>query len=62
VVAFEMVEDDRFWFDVSLRLPLVGLLAHYRGWLQPDEIAADIARPADTPARMMISGAVADRG
>ena len=62
VAALEMAVEDRFWFDVSLRAPLVGLLAHYRGWLQTDEIAVDVERPADTPARMMISGAAADRG
>jgi hypothetical protein len=28
-------EDGRFHFDVRLTLPLVGLLAHYRGWLEP---------------------------
>lgn len=30
-------EDDagRFRFDVRLSLPIVGLLAHYRGWLRP---------------------------
>jgi hypothetical protein len=27
--------DGRFRFDVRLTLPLVGLLAHYRGWLAP---------------------------
>ena len=35
-VAFETVEDERFRFDVSVSLPLIGLLAHYRGWLEPD--------------------------
>lgn len=28
-------EDGRFRFDVRLSLPFFGLLAHYRGWLQP---------------------------
>ena len=62
VVAFEQVEADRFRFDVSLRVPLVGLLAHYRGWLEPDEIQAEVNRSADAPAQMTISGAAADRG
>jgi hypothetical protein len=62
VVAFEQVEGDRFRFDVSLRVPLVGLLAHYRGWLQPDDVQAEVDRSADAPAQMMISGAAADRG
>jgi hypothetical protein len=42
--AFERVEDGVFRFDVRLGLPLVGLLAHYRGWLRPDvlnEASAD---------------------
>jgi hypothetical protein len=42
--AFEHVEADVFRFDVRLGLPLVGLLAHYRGWLKPDpssDVAAD---------------------
>ena len=62
VVAFEQVEGDRFRFDVSLRMPLVGLLAHYRGWLEPDDVQAEVDRSADTPAQMMVSGAAADRG
>ncbi|MBN9247117.1 MAG: DUF4166 domain-containing protein [Hyphomicrobium sp.] len=28
-------DDGRFHFDVRIGLPLVGLLAHYRGWLEP---------------------------
>ncbi|WP_339085747.1 DUF4166 domain-containing protein [Hyphomicrobium sp. ghe19] len=28
-------EDGRFHFDVAIGLPVVGLLAHYRGWLEP---------------------------
>ena len=34
-------DDGRFHFDVAIRLPIVGLLAHYRGWLEP---ATTIAR------------------
>lgn len=41
--AFEYVEDGGFRFDVRLRLPLIGLLAHYRGWLQPDPIINEAA-------------------
>ena len=29
VVAFEMVEEDRFWFDVSLRVPLVAKVEQF---------------------------------
>jgi hypothetical protein len=32
--------DGRFHFDVAIRLPIVGLLAHYRGWLVPQAVAA----------------------
>ena len=31
--AREWEEDGRFQFDVSIALPLIGLVAHYRGWL-----------------------------
>jgi hypothetical protein len=41
--AFERVEDGVFRFDVRLRLPLIGLLAHYRGWLKPDALDEAIA-------------------
>jgi hypothetical protein len=27
--------DGLYRFDVRLSMPLIGLLAHYRGWLQP---------------------------
>ncbi|MEM8795183.1 MAG: DUF4166 domain-containing protein, partial [Pseudomonadota bacterium] len=30
-------EEGRFVFDVRLSLPIVGLLAHYKGWLKPVE-------------------------
>jgi hypothetical protein len=33
--AYEWAEDDRFHFDVSIALPLIGAIVHYRGWLQP---------------------------
>lgn len=61
VAAFEQVVDGRFHFDVSLRAPLVGLLAHYRGWLVPDEIEAQTVAP-DASAPMAISDVAADRG
>ena len=36
-------EDDlkRFRFDVKLSLPLFGTLAHYRGWLEPQEVRSE---------------------
>ena len=33
VRAHEFESDGRYRFDVEARLPLVGLLVHYRGWL-----------------------------
>jgi Domain of unknown function (DUF4166) len=35
VVARESDGDGRYRFDVRAQLPVVGLLVHYRGWLQP---------------------------
>jgi len=35
VVAFESVEDGRFHFHVEIKLPLIGFLVRYRGWLVP---------------------------
>ncbi|OCJ00259.1 saccharopine dehydrogenase [Rhizobium sp. AC27/96] len=32
--AYEWSESDRFHFDVSIALPVLGLIVHYRGWLQ----------------------------
>lgn len=34
-LAREWEEDGRFRFDVPIALPLLGLLVHYRGWLEP---------------------------
>lgn len=36
VVAREFEEDGRYRFDVRAELPLIGLLVHYRGWLDVD--------------------------
>jgi hypothetical protein len=33
--ALEHAADGRFNFDVAMHLPLVGLVVHYRGWLEP---------------------------
>lgn len=33
--ASEWDEDGRFHFDVPIALPVVGLMVHYRGWLEP---------------------------
>ena len=31
-----MDEQGRFWFDVKLSAPMIGLIAHYKGWLEPN--------------------------
>ncbi len=33
--TFERAEDDRFHFHVEIRLPVIGLIVGYRGWLAP---------------------------
>jgi hypothetical protein len=33
--TFEAEEDGRFTFDVEIRLPLIGRVVRYRGWLEP---------------------------
>jgi len=38
VLAREFEQDGRYRFDVRAELPLVGLLVHYRGWLDVDQI------------------------
>ncbi|MDH7797209.1 MULTISPECIES: SDR family oxidoreductase [unclassified Beijerinckia] len=35
-VAREWQEDGRFHFDVPIALPKIGLVVHYKGWLDPD--------------------------
>ena len=35
--ASESVADGRLRFDVEIRLPLIGRIVHYRGWLLPDD-------------------------
>lgn len=35
-IATEYEKDGRFHFDVPIILPLIGLVVHYRGWLEPD--------------------------
>lgn len=62
VTAFEQVVDGRFCFDVSLRAPLAGLLAHYRGWLAPDVMEAAAVHAPELPARALASAAASDRG
>lgn len=50
----EFVDDrDRFRFDVAIGLPLIGQLAHYRGWLEPKILSArDIQNSEVAAARL----------
>lgn len=36
-IAAEVERDGRFTFDVPIILPIVGLVVHYQGWLEPDK-------------------------
>jgi hypothetical protein len=64
--AFELAENDRIRFDVRVRLPLIGLLAHYRGWLVPDREAlpaeADAGSAQKTRPSTSINDGAAARG
>lgn len=33
--SFEYVENGRFHFNVKISYPLIGLIVHYKGWLEP---------------------------
>jgi uncharacterized protein DUF4166/saccharopine dehydrogenase-like protein len=33
--SYEVAEDGRFRFHVEIKLPLIGLIVRYRGWLEP---------------------------
>ena len=33
--SFETIEDRKFRFHVEIRLPILGLMVRYRGWLAP---------------------------
>ncbi|MEL6218721.1 MAG: DUF4166 domain-containing protein [Pseudomonadota bacterium] len=47
-VATERAVDGRFHFDISLAAPLIGLIVHYRGWLEPvDGPGSGMARPPE---------------
>ena len=34
IAAREWVEEDRFRFDVGVRMPLIGAVVRYTGWLE----------------------------
>lgn len=55
-LAREWEEDGRFHFDVPIALPLIGLVVHYRGWLEP---AADNAGTSQQNARDKVPRALA---
>ena len=42
--AFESVRDDKFHFNVEIRMPIVGLIVRYRGSLMPQRLAAQHRR------------------
>lgn len=43
-------ERGRFRFDVAIGLPLIGQLAHYRGWLEPQILPARGFQDSDVAA------------
>lgn len=45
----EHAADGTYRFDVDVRLPLIGRLMHYRGWLQPASDAAPAPSQQGTP-------------
>ncbi len=38
--SYEEVEDGKFRFHVEIRLPVVGLMVRYRGWLEPAPLSS----------------------
>lgn len=56
-LAREWEEDGRFHFDVPIALPLIGLVVHYRGWLEPTgDSARSLEQNAPDRARRVLSG------
>ncbi|MGI9411123.1 MAG: DUF4166 domain-containing protein [Hyphomicrobiaceae bacterium] len=56
VETHETAEDGQFRFNVEIRLPIFGLLVHYRGHLTPEIRDGDAAAPAlDTGNRKAIA-------
>jgi hypothetical protein len=51
----EIDKDGRFRFDVSISLPIVGLVIRYRGWLEPVSPAWQKLTTAGSPATAPIS-------
>ncbi|MGO4667170.1 DUF4166 domain-containing protein [Bosea sp. 2YAB26] len=54
-LAREWEEDGRFHFDVPIALPLIGLVVHYRGWLEPtaDNTGASQQNAPDRARRVL---------
>jgi Domain of unknown function (DUF4166) len=46
--TYETVEGNRFRFHVEIRLPLIGLLVRYRGWLVPEKAVAAVAQASES--------------
>jgi hypothetical protein len=49
--SYETVEDGRFRFHVDISHPLAGMIARYRGWLEPSDPhgSSEIVSPATLP-------------
>ena len=50
----EVGKDGRFRFDVSISLPLIGLLVRYRGWLEPASSAQGFSSTGSPAAAPMV--------
>jgi len=45
--SYESEIDGRFWFDVEINLPLIGLVVRYKGWLSADALSSPAKALAD---------------
>ena len=40
--SYEMEKDGKFHFNVTIKLPILGLMAAYKGWLEPELASKDM--------------------
>ena len=40
--SYETEKDGKFHFNVAIKLPLIGLIAAYEGWLEPEKETAEL--------------------
>jgi len=40
--SYEMEKDGRFHFNVTIKLPILGLMAAYKGWLEPEAATKEL--------------------